>query len=74
MSTTTTLAEVLTPDQLQAVKHIVDSTPDSMDRVHKLKRYLGQHREYLEGKGFHPEYLAYLIECFHLMEASPENN
>lgn len=55
------LGELLTDDQIQMVKEIMDQTPDELERTHAIRKYLNQFKEQLEARGVIPDYLAYVI-------------
>lgn len=63
----TTVAQLLTEEQLNRVRKIMMDVP-SLQRSKELWDYLITHRQELEAKGVEPEYLAYLIEYVETLE------
>jgi len=56
------LEYILGPAQLKEVVRIVNSLPDSLERVRRLKDYFGTFADDLERQGVLPAYLAYAVE------------
>ena len=59
---TTKLGDVQTDAQAVEVTRILNSTSDPIERVKRLKDYLGMFHDDLVKKGVPPDYLAYVIE------------
>lgn len=59
---TVKLSDILGTAQLKEVKRILNSSPDSLERVRRLKDYFGTFADDLERQGILPAYLAYAVE------------
>ena len=55
------LGEVLTPEQLDRVIHILNTTSDTIEQAQALKTYLRPFAVELEDKGVVSDYLAYWL-------------
>lgn len=67
----TSLGEILTEPQIEAVLDIIQKYPDSIERVKQMKAYLSPFKAELEKKGVVADYLAYVIE--YLVSACPQD-
>jgi hypothetical protein len=57
------LNDLLDENQTADIWKIMNEQSDPVKRVRALTDYLTKLREHLEGQGFLPEYLAYVIEA-----------
>jgi hypothetical protein len=68
----TSLQDLLSKPECEAVWEIIKSEKDSISRVRKLTQYFAARREALEKKGILPEFLAYAVEYNVQLEAGKQ--